>query len=79
MPVKRRMFRLHHHGGNLGKIQVTDSEVKVLHSHADSSTSREEAHHININSPVGPKIEKGGVSSSSGRSKGNGAHLDGRN
>jgi hypothetical protein len=37
------MFRLCHHGGNLGRIQVVDSEVTVLHPYVDGATSQEEA------------------------------------
>jgi hypothetical protein len=69
MPIKHRMFRLHHHGGNLGRIQVVRSKVIVLHLYADGATSQEEALCININSLGGHKTEKGGVSNNSGRTK----------
>jgi hypothetical protein len=79
MSAKRRTFRLRHYGGNLGRIQVAASYVIVLHPYVDGAASQEEAHNINIDGPGGPKTEKGGVSNNSGRTKGNGAHLEGRN
>jgi hypothetical protein len=79
MPIKHITFRLFHHGVNLGRIQVVDSEVTVLHPYVDGATIQEEALHINIDNPGGHKTKKGGVSNSNERTKENGAHLEGRN
>ena len=55
-------------------------EVIVLHPYANGAIGQEESHHINIDNLGGPKTEKGGdFSNSSGRTKGNGAHLERRN
>jgi hypothetical protein len=59
MLIKRRTFRLHHHGGNLGRIQVEISKVIVLHPYVDGATSQEEALYINVDSPGGQRQRKG--------------------
>ena len=74
MPIKCRTLRLCHHGENLRRIKVANSEVIVLHPYVDGATNQEESCHINIDSLGGPKIEKGGVSSSSGMTKGKLSH-----
>jgi hypothetical protein len=79
MPIKCRTLRLCHHGENLRRIKVANSEVTVLHPYVNGATSQEESCHINIDSLGGPKIDKGGVSSSSGTTEGNKEHLEVRN
>jgi hypothetical protein len=73
------MFRLHHHGGNMGRIQVANSKFIVLHWYVDGATSQEESHHINVDSLGGRNTGKGVVSNSSGRDKENRSHLKGKN
>ena len=54
-------------------------EVTVQHLYVDGATNQEEAHHINVDCLGGPNTEKGGVSRSSGRTKENQAHIEGKN
>ena len=63
----------------MGRIQVVILKFTILQPYGYNDSSQEEGHHINIDSPRGPKTEKGGVSNNSGRTKGKGAHLEGRN
>jgi hypothetical protein len=79
MSIKCRMFRLHHHGGNLGRIQMANSKITILHPYVNGANSQEEALFNNVDGLGGHKTKKGGVSTSSGRTKENGAHIKGRN